>query len=206
MRWVDSDVPIQSLGHVWLSVTPWTGFSVHGFFKTRVVEWVAISSSRGSSLPRDKICVTCIDRWLLYHWATWQAHLLGISSVTQSCPSLCDPVDCSTPVFPVHHQLPELTQTHVHLVSDAIQPSHPLSSSSPPACTGCGGLVNKSCLTLVTPWTIACQAPLSMGLSRPEYWNGLPFPSRVDLPDPGIKTRSPALQAESLPAELLGKP
>ena len=151
MRWVDSDVPIQSLGHVWLSVTPWTGFSVHGFFKTRVVEWVAISSSRGSSLPRDKICVTCIDRWLLYHWATWQAHLLGISSVTQSCPSLCDPVDCSTPVFPVHHQLPELTQTHVHLVSDAIQPSHPLSSSSPPACTGCGGLVNKSCLTLATP-------------------------------------------------------
>ena len=55
------------------------------------------------------------------------------SSVTQSCPTLCDPVDCRTPSFPVHHQLPELTQTHAHQVSDAIQPSHPLSSPSPPA-------------------------------------------------------------------------
>ena len=54
-----------------------------------------------------------------------------ISSVTQSCPTLCDPMDCSTPGFPVHHQLPELTQTPVHWVSDAIQPSHPLSSPSP---------------------------------------------------------------------------
>ena len=55
------------------------------------------------------------------------------SSVTQSCPTLCDPMDCSMPGFPVHHQLPELTQTHVHHISDAIQPSHPLSSPSPPA-------------------------------------------------------------------------
>ena len=47
------------------------------------------------------------------------------SSVTQSCPTLCDPMDCSMPSLPVHHQLPELTQTHVHCVSDAIQPSHP---------------------------------------------------------------------------------
>ena len=55
------------------------------------------------------------------------------SSVTQLCPTLCDPMNCSTPVFPVHHQLPEFTQTHVHRVSDAIQPSYPLSSPSPPA-------------------------------------------------------------------------
>ena len=54
-------------------------------------------------------------------------------SVTQSCPTLCDPMYCSTPGLPVHHQLPESTQTHVHWVSDAIQPSHPLSSPSPPA-------------------------------------------------------------------------
>ena len=54
------------------------------------------------------------------------------SSVTQSCPTLCDPMDCHTPVFPVRHQLLEITQTHVHLVGDAIQPSHPLSSPSPP--------------------------------------------------------------------------
>ena len=58
---------------------------------------------------------------------------LQFSSVAQSCPTLCDPMDCSTPGFPVHHQLPEFTQTHVHWVSDAIQPSHPLPSPSPPA-------------------------------------------------------------------------
>ena len=54
-------------------------------------------------------------------------------SVTQSCPTLCHPMDCSTPGLPVHYQLPGFTQTHVHWVSDAIQPSHPLSSPSLPA-------------------------------------------------------------------------
>ena len=57
----------------------------------------------------------------------------AFSSVAQSCTTLCDPVDYSTPGFPVHHQFPEFTQTHVHWISDAIQPSHPLSSPSPPA-------------------------------------------------------------------------
>ena len=56
-----------------------------------------------------------------------------VSSVAQSCPILCDPMNCSTPGLPVHHQLPESTQTHVHQVSDAIQPSHPRLSPSPPA-------------------------------------------------------------------------
>ena len=55
------------------------------------------------------------------------------SSVTQSCPTICDPKHCSTPGLPVHHQLLELAQTHVHRVGEAIQPSHPLSSPSPPA-------------------------------------------------------------------------
>ena len=59
-------------------------------------------------------------------WSVW------FSSVTQSCPTLCDPMDCSTPGLPVHHQLLEFTQTHAHWVSDAIQLSHPLSSPSPP--------------------------------------------------------------------------
>ena len=54
-------------------------------------------------------------------------------SVTQSCPTLCNPVDCSTPGLPVHHQLQKFTRTHVHWVSDAIQPFHPLLSPSPPA-------------------------------------------------------------------------
>ena len=66
-----------------------------------------------------------------------------------------------------------------------------------------GGLVAKSCPTLAITWTVACQAPLSMGFSRQEYWSGLPFPSPGDLPDPGIEPGSPTLQADSLPTELL---
>ena len=62
-----------------------------------------------------------------------RAWLIQYSSVTQSCLTLCDPMDCSTPGLPVHHQLLESTQTHAHWVGDAIQPSHPLSSTSPPA-------------------------------------------------------------------------
>ena len=68
-----------------------------------------------------------------------------------------------------------------------------------------GGLVYKSFLTLVTPWTIAHQAPLSMEFSRQEYWSRLPLPS-PDLPDPGIEPGSPALQADSLSTDLQGKP
>ena len=71
---------------------------------------------------------------------------------------------------------------------------------------GGGGLVAKSCPTLATPWTVAHQAPLSMEFSRQEYWSGLPFPSPGDLPDPGIKPRSPSLQADTLPSEPPGKP
>ena len=59
--------------------------------------------------------------------------LVQLSSVAQSCPTLRDPMDCSTPGLPVHRQLPEFTKTHVHWVSDTIQPSHPLSSPFPPA-------------------------------------------------------------------------
>ena len=59
--------------------------------------------------------------------------VIQFSSVAQSCPTLCDTMNHSTPGLPVHHQLPEFTQTHIHQVSDAIQPSHPLSSPFPPA-------------------------------------------------------------------------
>ena len=61
--------------------------------------------------------------------------------------------------------------------------------------------VTQSCLTLVTPWSVARQAPLSMGFSRQEYWSGLPFFSPGDLPNPGIKPRSTALEADALPSE-----
>ena len=63
----------------------------------------------------------------------YSLHKSQFSSVAQLCPTLCDPMDHSTPGFPIHHQLPELTQTHVHRVGDAIQPSHPLLSPSLPA-------------------------------------------------------------------------
>ena len=70
-------------------------------------------------------------------WIAWNKMLESkedeFSSVAQSCPTLCDPMNRSTPGLPVHHQLLEFTQTYAHQVSDAIQPSHPLSSPSPPA-------------------------------------------------------------------------
>ena len=68
--------------------------------------------------------------------------------------------------------------------------------------SGGGGLVTKSCLTLVIPWTVACQAPLPVGFSRQEYWSGLPFLPPGDLPGLGIEPGSPALQADSLLTEL----
>ena len=66
--------------------------------------------------------------------------------------------------------------------------------------------VAQSCPTLCTPWTVAHQAPPSIGFSRQGYWSGLPLPSPGDLPDPGIKPRSPTLQADSLPSEPPQKP
>ena len=74
------------------------------------------------------------DEWIRKLWYIYtMEYSVQFSSVTQSCLTLCDPMNRSMPGLPVHHQLPEFTQTHVHGVSDAIQPSHPLSSLSPPA-------------------------------------------------------------------------
>ena len=84
----------------------------------------------GSKIIADGNCSHEIKRYLLLGRKAMTN--LQFSSVTQSCPTLCDPMNCSTPGLPVHHQVPEFTQTHVHWVSDAIQPSHPLSSPSPP--------------------------------------------------------------------------
>ena len=101
--------------------------SVHGIFQARILEAVAISFSRVLSQPKDWTWVSCIGGWILYHWAT------QFSSVAQSSLTLCNPMDCSMSGLPVHHKLPEFAQTHVHWVGDAIQPSYPLSSPSPPA-------------------------------------------------------------------------
>ena len=69
---------------------------------------------------------------------------------------------------------------------------------------GGGGLVTKSYLTLATPWTAACQVPLSMGFPKQEYWRGLPFPSPADLPDPETEPASSALADRFFTAEPLG--
>ena len=69
-----------------------------------------------------------------------------------------------------------------------------------------GGLVTKSCPILATPWIVDCHAPLSLGFSRQEYWSGLPFPSPGDLPEPGIKPGSPALQVDSYRLSYEGSP
>ena len=79
-------------------------------------------------LQADKLCKYRFQR--VRQWAR-QSWSCQFSSVVQRCPTLCDPMDCSTPGLPVHHQLPEFTQIHVHWVGDAIQPSHPLLSPSP---------------------------------------------------------------------------
>ena len=79
---------------------------------------------------------TCLseDEWIKMLWYIYiMEHSVQFSSVAQSCLTLCNPMNSSTPGLPVHHQLLEFTQTHVHQVSDAIQPSHPLLSHSPPA-------------------------------------------------------------------------
>ena len=113
------------------------GSSVYGILQARILGWNAIPFSRGCSWLRDRTQVSCIADRFFTSWATKEASLtfssVKFSSVTQSCPTLCNPMNCSTPGLPVHHQLQEFTQTHVHQVSDAIQPSHPLSSPSPPA-------------------------------------------------------------------------
>ena len=96
------------------------GYSPWGRKELDTTEWLhSLAKSRGNSY-----IVNCSLEAL--GWVQF-------SSVAQSCPTLCDPMYCSTPGLPVHHQLPEFTQTHVHWVGDAIQSSHPLLSPSPPA-------------------------------------------------------------------------
>ena len=81
----------------------------------------------------EKCLFSSFDHFLIGLFSSYWVVFSQFRSVAQSCPTLCNPMNCSTPGLPVHHQLPEFTQTHVHRVSVAIQPSHPLSPPSPPA-------------------------------------------------------------------------
>ena len=115
------------------------GSFVQGILQARISGSIAIPFSRGSSQPRVGIPVLCIVRKILYCLSHQISTLLPsplpvsfqFSSVTQLCPTLFEPMDYSTPGLPVHHELPEFTQTHVHWAGDATQPSHPLSPSPP---------------------------------------------------------------------------
>ena len=100
------------------------GSSIHGIFQARVLEWGAIAFS--DDKPRLHIKSQDIILQTTIQIVKAMVFPVQFHSVAQSCPTLCDPMNRSTPDNPVHHQLPEFTQTHVHRVGDAIQPSHPL--------------------------------------------------------------------------------
>ena len=105
--------------------------ALQGLFQTRALFIFRDESGKSCDLAlswADAMCKMSLESLL-----NQNLHSVQFSSVAQLCPTLCDPMNHSTPGLPVHHQLPEFTQTHVHRVSDAIQPSHLLLSPSPPA-------------------------------------------------------------------------
>ena len=129
----------------------------------------------------------------------------SVSSVSQMDLTLCDPMDCSTPGLPVHHQLPELTQTHVHQVGNAVQPSHPLSSPSLPAfnLSSIRVFSNESALCIRWPkyWSF------SFSISPSSEYSGLIF-FRIDWFDPPCSPRdsqesSPTPQFKSINSSAL---
>ena len=134
---------MKSLSHVRLFAIPWTVDYQASLFMgfSRQEYWSGLPflsagdlpdpgiESRSLALQADALPSEPPGNTL----TLFQFSPVQFSSVAQSSPTLCDPMNRSTPGLPVHHQLPEFTQTHVHRVSDAIQPSHPLLSPSPPA-------------------------------------------------------------------------
>ena len=132
MRWVTSITisSVQSLSRVWLFVNPWTAACQASLL---------ITNSQSPPKPMSIVSVILSNNLILCHPLLLLPSIfpsissVQFTSVTQSCLTLCDPMNRSTPGLEVHHQLPEFTQTHVHWVSDAIQLSVPLSSPCPPA-------------------------------------------------------------------------
>ena len=150
------------------------GSSVHGISQARVLKGIAISFSRASFQPRDQSHISCVGRWILYHWATW-----WWCSVTESYVTLCNPMwTCSTLGLPVSHYLLEFAQVHVHSIGDVTQTSHLLSLSSP------------SAFNFPTIRIFSDALTVHMGFPGQEYCSGLPFPSPGTLPSPGIEPQS----------------
>ena len=108
-------------------------YTVHGILQARILEWVAFPFSRGIFPIQGSNLGLLHCRWILYQLSYQGSPSICCCAVTESCLIPCDPMDCSIPGFPVLHYLLEFAQTHVHWVSDAIQPSHPLSLPSLPA-------------------------------------------------------------------------
>ena len=133
-KWMDKEVVVHIHKGILLSYKKeciWISSNEVGEPKAYYIEW-------SKSEREMQILYVNAYVWNLERWYLWFISFIGFcsyqfSSVAQSCPTLCDPMNHSTPSLPVYHQLPEFTQIHVHWVSDAIQPSHPLSSPSLPA-------------------------------------------------------------------------
>ena len=123
-KWQPTPVFLPGKSHGQRSLV---GYSPWGCKESDTTEWLHLN------LIYEKDRIWYISLWKEYLNIYIYYVSVQFSSFAQSCLTLCDPMNCSTPGFPVHHQFPELTQTHVHGVSNAIQPSHPLLSPSPPA-------------------------------------------------------------------------
>ena len=145
------------------------GSFVYGIFQPRILQWFAISYSRGSSWHRDWTpisCTSCIGRLILYHWVTWEApyvHAAAAAKSLQSCPTLRDPMDGSPPGSPVPEILQARTLEWVAIsFSNAWKWKVKVKSLS-------------RVRLIATSWTAAHQAPPPMGPSRQEYWSGVPL-------------------------------
>ena len=116
---------------LWVTCPKWTVFVLlfRKRFNIMLTDHILPTTQAEICTPH---CLITLHTHAVSHY-DFVPHHVKFSSVARSCPTLCNPMNCSTPGPPVHHQLPEFTQTHVHRVGDAIQPSHPLSSPSPPA-------------------------------------------------------------------------
>ena len=142
-----------------LSLFGWTSSRMNSYIYNQKEKWASLGRAKydifgkkwiltwdGEEKREHLLCSLCGDIPQLdqvHNWLTdWLNPIIlnsvallyhhQFSSISQSCPTLCDPMDCSMPGLPIHHQLPEFTQMHIHWVGDAIQPLHPLSSLSPP--------------------------------------------------------------------------